>query len=137
MEICGKLDDLIASTKSTSEKLVNGHRSVSEDRANDELTERQDRVEISKGHEEAINREMSDSKTLVRREQLTQLLFDVHYLKKAFHVARGNIVDETPFTLLVHMIKDDAKVGDAEEGRLEKSATEYWKRTYLLFALLV
>ncbi|KAK5256509.1 hypothetical protein LTR16_003103 [Cryomyces antarcticus] len=137
MEICGKLDDLIASTKSTSEKLVNGHWSVSEDRPNDELTERQDRVEISKGHEEAINREMSDSKTLVRREQLTQLLFDVHYLKKAFHVARGNIVDETPFTLLVHMIKDDAKVGDAEEGRLEKSATEYWKRTYLLFALLV
>ncbi|TKA64794.1 hypothetical protein B0A49_10257 [Cryomyces minteri] len=137
MEICGRLHDLIASTKSTSAKLVNGHRSVGEDQANSELTERQDRVEISNGHEEAISTEMSDSKTLVRREQLTQLLFDVHYLNKAFHVARGITTNEAPFTLLVHVIKDDAKVGDAEEGRLEKSATEYWKRTHLLFALLV
>lgn len=76
----------------------------------------------------------ADTGTLVRKEKLTQLLLDVLYLQRAFELddtASRHRLDET-----IDSILTGVELGEAEVGRIRKSALEYWKRTYLLFALL-
>lgn len=75
-----------------------------------------------------------DQSSQVNKEMLTQLLLDILYLQKAFELESASTRDALHQT--IDSILRDAKLGEAETNRIRKSATEYWKRTYLLFALL-
>lgn len=70
-----------------------------------------------------------------KKEKLVQMLFDALYLQRAINMERksggdgrlANAVDE---------LVEAADIGNAELNRLRRNATEYWKKSYLLFALL-
>lgn len=77
------------------------------------------------------DREQSEYAILdqLKREKTTQLLFDWVYLSSAF----GS--EETASRTAKALI-EAAKIEESDRTRMEKNATEYWKRTYLMFALL-
>jgi len=66
----------------------------------------------------------------VRTEKLTQLLFDICYLQRAFSSGESDLQD------CAEKLRLRAVVDQVGLERLRKSAAEYWKRTYLLFGLL-
>jgi hypothetical protein len=66
-------------------------------------------------------------------DKLTQLYFDVAYIASAL------AADNAPAGQLENTLKSiqqKASLAATDATRLEKSAFEYWKRTYLMFALL-
>ncbi|KIV99094.1 hypothetical protein, variant 1 [Verruconis gallopava] len=77
--------------------------------------------------------EQADGKEL-RRDKLTQLAMDLTYLNTALSTrSRANLALQE----LIELVMGRIQLADAEKARVKKSATECWKRTYLLFALLV
>ncbi|KAE9979427.1 hypothetical protein EG327_007032 [Venturia inaequalis] len=113
---------------------VHGH-----DRNGDKKTEDEDgdeesaegEVEAGNGDEDEVD---ADSVSQVEKEKLMQLLLDVLYLQRAFELhdtSSEHALDET-----IDGILAGVELGETEVGRIRKSAMEYWKRTYLLFALL-
>ena len=70
-----------------------------------------------------------------RREAVTQVLFDVLYLQCAMGVGRS-LGDERGLEGLVDELVERVGMDEAAMSRLRKSAAEYWKKSYLLFALL-
>jgi hypothetical protein len=75
-----------------------------------------------------------NSSSEVQKEMLTQLLLDVLYLQKAFELEPGS--GQGTLQLTIDGILFGAELGETEVNRIRKSTIEYWKRTYLLFALL-
>lgn len=71
----------------------------------------------------------------LERQKLAQMLFDALYLQRAISADKTSGGEDK----LVNAVDELAKaagIEDAELNRLRKSATEYWKKSYLLFALL-
>lgn len=71
-----------------------------------------------------------------KKERLLQDLFDVYYLQRVLCCSDENSPKQGGLASIVR-----AKIGELEldvvsSERLNKSANEYWKRTYLLFGLL-
>ncbi|KAF2667104.1 hypothetical protein BT63DRAFT_416168 [Microthyrium microscopicum] len=81
---------------------------------------------------EALETSTAESQSLAT-QKLVQLLFDHYFLQSALTV---NPDSENNSDVLENSFKDLARLGTPELSRIEKSATDYWKRTYLLFALL-
>ncbi|KAK8226821.1 hypothetical protein HDK77DRAFT_116903 [Phyllosticta capitalensis] len=76
----------------------------------------------------------------VKKDKLVHLLFDVLYLFRALSLPASAVTDAQESALgdLEKQIQDAVpELDKAAEERLRKGATEYWRRTYLLFALLV
>ncbi|KAK7533575.1 hypothetical protein IWX49DRAFT_618822 [Phyllosticta citricarpa] len=76
----------------------------------------------------------------VKKDKLTHLLFDVMYLSRALSrsTAPAATNQESALAILEKRIQNAVPDLDkAAEERLRKGAVEYWRRTYLLFALLV
>jgi hypothetical protein len=73
------------------------------------------------------------TKKELARDKLTQLIMDLNYLGVALSTRAQ---DQIQLHQVVERAAMQAVVGDAEQARLRKSAADYWKRTYLLFALL-
>jgi hypothetical protein len=101
------------------------------------LTIISDSATITNGHEENSNPE-DDKPDAADNEQknhdkLVSMLFDVFYLQRALGIPG---TDSTELTQLSRRLGSAAKLDDAAKVRLSKGATDYWKRTYLLFALL-
>ncbi|KAK8095830.1 uncharacterized protein PG998_002459 [Apiospora kogelbergensis] len=69
-----------------------------------------------------------------RRDLLIQWLYDIHVLK--VYLGTGDIPNEDLKKLADEVCKKTSLGDDATE-RLRKSAQEYWRRTSLLFGLLV
>ena len=68
-----------------------------------------------------------------RRVHLTQHLFDLQYLRLVF----GSSVDDGADLLnLISKSASQLDLTDNTSERLRRNASEYWKRTYLLFGLL-
>ncbi|QDS76757.1 hypothetical protein FKW77_001623 [Venturia effusa] len=111
-------------------KKVNGHQRNGEDEA-----EGAAETEV-KAESESENEADDDveSSMQVKKEKLTQLLLDVVYLQKAFELDDAS--SQQAQSKAVEVILGQANLVEAEVARIRKSATEYWKRTYLLFALL-
>lgn len=70
------------------------------------------------------------------REHLLQLLFDVHYLLAMLNNPIHDNTNSKGFAAVVERLKVQLQLDEAVHGRLKKSASEYWKKTYLLFGLL-
>ncbi|KAF2146139.1 uncharacterized protein K452DRAFT_294744 [Aplosporella prunicola CBS 121167] len=71
----------------------------------------------------------------VQRDRLTHLLFDVLYLQKA--LAQRQATRQSPLVSLENQLRNAVDADAAMLDRLRKQAADYWKRTYLLFALLM
>jgi hypothetical protein len=69
-----------------------------------------------------------------KKELLTQLLLDVLYLQKAFELDTASSEILAP---IVEDIISGTELNEVEINRIRKSGLEYWRRTYLLFALWV
>jgi hypothetical protein len=66
-------------------------------------------------------------------EKATQLLFDLCYAGNALQSATK---DGDTFLSAIKDVTLASGLKDIHLARLQKSATEYWRRTYLMFALL-
>lgn len=69
----------------------------------------------------------------VQKDKLTHLLFDVCYLQRAF--SQKNVEGSSLVTLETDLQEASGADGAALE-RLKKNAGDYWRKSYLLFALL-
>lgn len=90
------------------------------------------------GHERENEGESAtdgSEKEELRKEKLTQMLFDALYLQRAVTI-RQTSGEESGLAIAVGQLVRDAEVADSELAKLRKSAAEYWKKSYLLFALL-
>lgn len=79
-----------------------------------------------------------DTQRQVVKDKMAQLALDLHYLR----IALANSCNDTSheqdlFIGVITKVIEAAEFGQSEVARLQKNATDYWKRTYLLFALLV
>ncbi|TID19980.1 hypothetical protein E2P81_ATG07280 [Venturia nashicola] len=129
--------------ESSKKEKVNGHpqngnEEISEEDEEEEEDEDEDE-DSAKLESDALSSETEADATspnshVVKKEKSTQLLLDVLYLQKAFEL------DDTPSRDKLNETIDDilsnVGLGETEVARIRKSAMEYWKRTYLLFALL-
>ncbi|KKY23768.1 putative vps51 vps67 [Diplodia seriata] len=70
----------------------------------------------------------------VQKDKLVHLLFDVCYLQRAFaqRVAEGS----SPFVALEKQLQEASGADNAAVERLKKNAGDYWRKSYLLLALL-
>ncbi|KAK5120083.1 hypothetical protein LTR85_006564 [Meristemomyces frigidus] len=99
--------------------LTNGHAASEDDMPNG----------VSKS---ATQEQTSDDSD---RDLLLQSTFDAIYLQCVTLSSRVPVQQQSLQTF-VSSAKAQLELGDASSRRLEKSAGEYWKRTYLLFGLL-
>lgn len=72
--------------------------------------------------------------------KLTQLLFDSMYLQRVLQVSHGKTEDIQRSTSSLQNFLDnlakEANVEKEQVERMQKSASDYWKKTYLLLGLL-
>jgi hypothetical protein len=77
-----------------------------------------------------------------RQQRATQLLFDVLYLSKALDTATvvgsggGGDGGGDGIRYAIDALTKVAELDSAQVLRMERSAADYWRRTYLMFALL-
>ncbi|OCL10111.1 hypothetical protein AOQ84DRAFT_337951 [Glonium stellatum] len=83
-----------------------------------------------------VNEESTTDKGEVKKEMLTQLFFDISYLQLCLSLSGHNSSSDEPFDTLLEATYEAANLDEASRVRLRKSAADYRKRTYLLFALL-
>lgn len=76
----------------------------------------------------------TEASKAVDHNRLIQNLFEMLYLRRGFHAHSSEASND--LDSLVHTLRETAEVDDAMFERMQKSAGEYWKRTYLLFGLL-
>ncbi|KAB2581222.1 Vps51/Vps67 domain protein [Lasiodiplodia theobromae] len=69
----------------------------------------------------------------VQKDKLTHLLFDVCYLQRAFSQKNS---EGSSLTTLEKELQEVSGADGAALERLKKSAGDYWRKSYLLFALL-
>ena len=89
-------------------------------------------AETNGGDEQVADKEEMKRLTAAK---LTQLMFDVLYFEQALGGAASR--GDAGFEALLTPLGEGAGLDGAAVDRLRRSAVEYWKRTYLLFALLV
>ncbi|KAF1997228.1 hypothetical protein P154DRAFT_497324 [Amniculicola lignicola CBS 123094] len=81
-----------------------------------------------------IDTETSVDMEKLKKEKLKQLLFDVLYIQRSLETS-----SMAPLALMERLLATIQKDSDVDEvalGRLRKNTADYWKKTYLLFALL-
>jgi conserved oligomeric Golgi complex subunit 1 len=84
--------------------------------------------------EESNGNDINTEKQDLARDKATQLLFDTLYVSKA-HDGFWNA--DKDYKELVHELTRISGIDTTILPRLEKSAADYWKRTYLIFAILM
>jgi hypothetical protein len=89
------------------------------------------------GHAEGAEEDERDGEKdeHLEKEKLTQMLFDTLCLQRAISAEKNSGGEDRLAGAADELVKA-AGIEDAELNRLRKSATEYWKKSYLLFALL-
>jgi hypothetical protein len=73
---------------------------------------------------------------LRRKQKATQLLFDILYLSKALEYTTTADDDKDSMKSATDKLAKVAELDSTLISRMEKSAGDYWRRTYLMFALL-
>lgn len=90
---------------------------------------------LTNGHVEAgEDDESAEPETMQAssKDRMLQSLFDQLYLKQVFHLEDTTSSNSRA----IEELKKQTELDQASQQRMEKSAKEYWKRTYLLFGLL-
>jgi hypothetical protein len=109
------------------------------------LSSREDTIDNTSEHEPenhkvtttAPSSKPSQPELMQIQQKTLQIFFDILYLDLAFSlVPASSVLEPSPLYSIAMKFKDEADVDDAAEARVVKSATEYWRRTYLLFGLL-
>ena len=108
------------------------HKGVAGDEAQPENDSPRKEASLASGADED---DQADRKAL-ETEKLVQLSFDALYLQRALSTNRLPNPDSNPMNERIDQLLSDIRLDEATQGRLKKSAAEYWKRTYLLFGLL-
>jgi conserved oligomeric Golgi complex subunit 1 len=94
--------------------------------------------DATKSSEDATAAKPKIDKAAVRRDKLVQVCFDAAYVQRVLALSSGNDgPGSKPLEKVVRAAIEAADLKNAEVERLQRSAGEYWKRTYLLFALIV
>ena len=86
--------------------------------------------------DQQVEDEFTIDKREVKKEKLTQLLFDISYLQRCLSLSDHDSSSDEHFDILSEATYQAASLDEAGRVRLRKSAADYRKRTYLLFALL-
>lgn len=116
------MEEMKAAAPSSPLSEKTGDEATKEDQADDENTKPSTRSASSPSSDN------DDSKL----KKLKQLLFDTLYIDRYLRTATENSTLES----LTDSMSDTASVDDAMKARLRKSAGDYSRKTYLLFALL-
>jgi len=118
-KLVGAFESLTSSAGKGNAELPNGHAPDSE--------------EMSNGNEkaEAVKTLAKDQ----RKDKLMQSLFDALYLRRIMSTAAATST-ATGLQKVTATLTEQLGLDNASHDRLQKSANEYWKRTYLLFGLL-
>jgi hypothetical protein len=119
----------------TSEKAVTNGHTENEDaeEGSNGHTENEDAEDVSNGHTPAPE----PSENFTKQEKWTQLLLDTLYLQLALSSSRRTTSNTTTLQPVVDKVIHSLELDTASVNRIRKSTAEYWKRTYLIFALLV
>ena len=134
----GLLEIVNRSSLDTKTPLANGQQA-------DNLEEVRSKDEDSKSEESSAkeSQKLQDTKPQVSNAQagppecFIQLLFDVLYLRDALNTRREiSSEEDNEQEKIVAELSTKGAVDKTARRRLEKSAADYWKKTYLLFALL-
>jgi hypothetical protein len=74
----------------------------------------------------------------LKQEKLKQLLFDALYMQRFLAPAPSATAEHSPnpSSACIEALCEAAAVNEAMRARLNKHAGDYWRKTYLLFALL-
>jgi hypothetical protein len=99
----------------------------------DEEIKIEDNKELTNGHA-SIPESPKNSAT---KENLTQLLLDALYFQVALSRSEKETANTASFQHAIDTIVSSLEIDSASVSRIRKSAADYWKRTYLIFALLV
>ncbi|KAB8416327.1 hypothetical protein FH972_024847 [Carpinus fangiana] len=138
---------VVESNKGASQNIQNGHTSSGGDTTQAEGSESKTKDRTIEGNdhngtevkEEPVavggNSDLMEGVGAQKKQKLVQLLFDVLYLQRALAPAADT--DGIPDVLLDALGEPFDKDDTEELSRLRKAANDYWKRTYLLFGLLV
>jgi len=86
--------------------------------------------------DQQVEDESAIDKRKAKKEKLTQLLFDISYLQRCLTLSDHGSSSDEHFDTLSEATYQAASLDEASRARLRKSAADYRKRTYLLFALL-
>lgn len=105
-----RLSDAVRSAGTEESDLTNGH------------------VENGEGEEETPNG--ADGTKTSNRDRSLQSLFDQLYLQQVFPLPESGLARS------ITGLKQQIEIEEPSQQRMEKSAREYWKRTYLLSGLL-
>lgn len=77
------------------------------------------------------------NKGAVIKGKLTQLLFDMLYLNRVLQIPRGIAQENShPRDSLISLLVKELELATGQVEKMEKSASEHWRRTYLLVGLL-
>ncbi|KAF2183800.1 hypothetical protein K469DRAFT_667496 [Zopfia rhizophila CBS 207.26] len=100
----------------------------------DQVTQNKDLPDTpeSQKQDESSNLDQSASGNESRREKPKQLLFDILYIQRYL----GTSNSPAPIEALVNAVHEACGIDDGMLGRLKKNASDYGRKTYLLFALL-
>ncbi|KAL1633979.1 hypothetical protein SLS56_002570 [Neofusicoccum ribis] len=126
--------DLSEKADSTSHGDENGD-ATNEDRENDEGANPAGETVTADGEEsKKANKTASLPSADVQKDKLTHLLFDVCYLQRVFALKS---TEESPLAAVEKQLQEASGVDKPALERLKKNAGDYWRKTYLLFALLL
>ncbi|GME40512.1 Vps51/Vps67 [Neofusicoccum parvum] len=126
--------DLSEKADSTSHGDENGD-ATNEDQENDEGANLVGEKATADGEEsKKANKTASPPSADVQKDKLTHLLFDVCYLQRVFALRS---TEESPLAAVEKQLQEASGVDKPALERLKKNAGDYWRKTYLLFALLL
>ena len=123
-EVCNLLKECANSIQAEDETLVVYNRQINSIKQEGDEDDQQ------------VEDESTIDKCEVKKEKLTQLLFDISYLQRCLSLSDHGSSSDEHFDTLSEATCQAASLDEAGRVRLRKSAADYRKRTYLLFALL-
>ncbi|OCK76957.1 hypothetical protein K432DRAFT_334748, partial [Lepidopterella palustris CBS 459.81] len=90
------------------------------------------------GQQKARPTSQSGLNSEVQKIKLTQLVFDALYLQRCLSLSssHNSFPSDANLEKLVERLCKAADIDETGQARFHKSVAEYWKRTYMLFALL-
>ncbi|GME59747.1 Vps51/Vps67 [Neofusicoccum parvum] len=118
---------------STSHGDENGD-AANEDRENEGANPVGEKVAADGEESKKANKTASPPSADVQKDKLTHLLFDVCYLQRVFALKS---TEESPLAAVEKQLQEASGVDKPALERLKKNAGDYWRKTYLLFALLL
>lgn len=131
-EVEGKAESSEEAGEAPTEPAVNGDGSEGEQ----DLPQDGDQPETTTAETSPAIQPEQDA-TDVRKTKARQLLFDIYYLQRALSVSTPGMSTGAILQSVARTTLDEAGFEPSEDNKVKKSANDYWRKSYLLFGLLV